>query len=734
MAHHVFISYSRRDAAQAEALEQRLRREAEVWFDRRDIPVSVPWLDEVVDAVRGASVVVLCHSDAWAASENCRLEAREADAAGKPIVVVDISGSTEACADQVLRRVRALTDDERHLTAAMVRTDQWIRSGCSGAGLLSRSEVRAFVGAEQHLGTTYELATRRLIESSRRRLRRRRALFLGGGALAAVAMLVFSVFRGAQERGQERVAVADQAFTEAAALRARSSTDVYAGLREGSTAIAGGHTEFLVRDRLGAALDIPVPDRSVVVHGAVRFAGSPAEGRAIVLDRAGRAFGITDRVTPSGRPSRGPVAPVLAVPAKDGTSRIEVTTASGALVRWLPVNGRPGPVAVSPEGHTVAVGVGADVHLLDVSSGLDRSVLRGSIGLVSALAWSTEGDRVWALEQPDRVTSWVVRHGPALVNDPAAWYVALGPSNVRGHLEAVRRDGAIDEVDLEGAPRRTRRTSASAVTAGAVDPVHGLVALGGDDRVVIASAGGGERVVTLPNCTSTGAAFSHDGSRLFVVCGEGAVFGLDPQSGAVRARATAGDERAWSVAVDARGDVFVGGAGRIFLGDAGLSHLEMIRDHDDYFSPLRSVAVADDGNTLLAVGDGTGKVGYAVSGKRDGDGHWTWTQEIFPGSQAEQARIAVLTPDGAVGAVGFADGAVRAFIPGDLVYRTWFEISGSVRGVVLSADGQSLTAATKDGEVVGMPACPACHDPSALAASARATVAHAAAMGLVGSG
>src|SRR5258708_17376683 len=46
-----------------------------LWIDRRDIPVSVPWLAEVRRGIREADLFVVCESFAWYESRACAVEA-----------------------------------------------------------------------------------------------------------------------------------------------------------------------------------------------------------------------------------------------------------------------------------------------------------------------------------------------------------------------------------------------------------------------------------------------------------------------------------------------------------------------------------------------------------------------------------------------------------------------------------------------------------------------------------
>src|SRR3954454_8311975 len=58
--HHVFVSYSRRDAEWVNHLVRWLEQAGVgVWLDQRDIPVTLPWLEEVSDAILEADLFVM---------------------------------------------------------------------------------------------------------------------------------------------------------------------------------------------------------------------------------------------------------------------------------------------------------------------------------------------------------------------------------------------------------------------------------------------------------------------------------------------------------------------------------------------------------------------------------------------------------------------------------------------------------------------------------------------------
>src|SRR5450631_3955148 len=91
MAHHLFISYNRRDGPWVNALVEALRDvPREIWIDRQELQVSVDWADEVRDAIVESVLLVVCDSPGWRGSLNCQTESAVATQYARPRVVVTV--------------------------------------------------------------------------------------------------------------------------------------------------------------------------------------------------------------------------------------------------------------------------------------------------------------------------------------------------------------------------------------------------------------------------------------------------------------------------------------------------------------------------------------------------------------------------------------------------------------------------------------------------------------------
>lgn len=89
---YVFLSYSRRDAAQVDEVAKVLGRSGvQFWVDRNGISGGDQWRTEIVSAIQGAGLVLLFLSPSSARSENVRRELDLADQAKVRVLPLAIS-------------------------------------------------------------------------------------------------------------------------------------------------------------------------------------------------------------------------------------------------------------------------------------------------------------------------------------------------------------------------------------------------------------------------------------------------------------------------------------------------------------------------------------------------------------------------------------------------------------------------------------------------------------------
>src|ERR1700733_8727194 len=91
----IFISYSRKDSAQALELAERLRLSGmHVWIDQHGIEAATSWSNEIVQAIDGAKVVIVLLSAYSIISHNVIKELSIASEAKKSILPIDIEAVT----------------------------------------------------------------------------------------------------------------------------------------------------------------------------------------------------------------------------------------------------------------------------------------------------------------------------------------------------------------------------------------------------------------------------------------------------------------------------------------------------------------------------------------------------------------------------------------------------------------------------------------------------------------
>lgn len=75
--YHIFLSYSRIDSDWVDRLHAELEsRGFEAWLDRRDLPLNLPWLNQISDAVEECALFVFCESEAASSPRRAPRNAR----------------------------------------------------------------------------------------------------------------------------------------------------------------------------------------------------------------------------------------------------------------------------------------------------------------------------------------------------------------------------------------------------------------------------------------------------------------------------------------------------------------------------------------------------------------------------------------------------------------------------------------------------------------------------------
>jgi hypothetical protein len=206
----VFLSYSRIDAPEVEALSERLKaNDVVVLMDVKEILALEEWRQRLEKMIIAADAMIFCLSPSSAGSNACRWEADIAVQFGKRIAPVVIKPLGDATPPEVISRINYLfligpaQSDVRSILSALQTDIGWVRehtrlselaTGWANAGrprgrLLQGADVRAAETWEKARTETAPAVTPLLAEyirSSRRWSNRRSYLYGAGIALFAV--------------------------------------------------------------------------------------------------------------------------------------------------------------------------------------------------------------------------------------------------------------------------------------------------------------------------------------------------------------------------------------------------------------------------------------------------------------------------------------------------------------------------------------------------------------------
>jgi WD40 repeat protein len=705
--HHAFISYARLDADFVEEVVARLQDLGrDVWIDRRDIPVSFPWVLDVREAIAAADLVVEFRSRSQAVSQACALESTAAEELGKETTGVEVdAASPETAVREITAALDSLHSEDHDRTELLVRSQTWDRQGRPRRGLPSRRLTRRLGAAARSAPRPMPALADRFLRAGRRRNRRRRIVAALGVSVIGLSIITIAALPKIEEAEEVRLDEIELSFSASRFASVETETDVYGALRAGARKIAAGSRYFPDLEPLQKALDVPVPDR-VATRG---------EGPAITQTPVGSAPVASSR--------RG-----LRAQATRRSGAVSVVRAEGELVSRLWARTRPTALAFSPDERLIAVGENDDVGVFDLESGELLQRLRGSRGIVRGLRWSRNGSRLWALAGRSRVVSWPWRTARVLLDRPGLEFVDLFASQSGSREIAITQDGRIALIS-GGRPVRVLATGAREVADAAL--FHNLVALSGDSEIVLYDTSSRrERSIPL-DCLIGGVAFSPDGKSLYTSCVNSGVHLFDTRT--LRPLSSIPVEGgALRLAPLPDGEVVVGTPqGFAFLIPQDESEPEPLVDAMRG-EALFTVVASSDGKRVLLGGLGTGKPYSAFSGWEDSGG-WHWDTLLDSGAGAGYAaRSGAFSADDRLMALGLKNGKILLRSLGkDLgIGPVWSDLPGSITGLAFNRQG-GLVVATSEGIVaVYDDPCPNCERPRALGELAESRYQHAVRSGL----
>lgn len=726
---HLFVSYSRTDQQWVLALVGALHTAGvDVWLDQRSLPVSLPWLAEVRDAIDEARAVLVCDSPRFRSSSPCASEVELAGNAGKRTISVTVGADIEQSSYEVLAAIRTVPASALAATELRVRARNWDRAGRPRGALVGWRDQRRLQSATRVVTDTETSDGRAFLRASRRRNRRR-------GALAALVGLVYFVGRGADRILPDLTNHAsgiDQKFAErvsqVADIDTVSKTDAYEALRR-AVAMEAPESE-LTTTGLREALVRPVPDDAFSLGGTPReFVGGAIEDLVRVVDEQGTIW-ARDSKAPDQRAGERWNG-TLPDPAATTGLRAEVQLDSGAvevfdgnrLIRRVFVPTGPLTLAeVSPDQQSVAVSSGGDINIISVSSGQIVRTLSGSGGEVRDLRWVADGGRLWAIAG-DRVVSWEITTAETIVLAPDTWNAAIVPSE-NGSAWLVQRDGRLRLVDLAtGEELRTSDVGAR-VLAVTVAAESFLVASDTANFVVDRATGrvGLVDPITCNSAIGRGAALA-DGKSVIVPCEDGSVLVIDLDSR--RVTRTFEVPLAAVVTVDGERVLAASSDGAVYDIDTSTGAVTLAGIADG--CRARFTTIAAQGDIVLAAGVGAGHMFCTLSTTNGGD---TWVSWLVYFADPGMARSSLVIGGGSVVVLGMDDGRVAIF-PAHNFGAVRFEfVSGGVRDMVFDEASSTLYAVTRNGELARVPLDPAAVTADWMASEAADRLTRAVELGL----
>lgn len=689
--HHAFISYSRRDAGYVERVVEELERMGhEVWIDRRDIPVSFPWLADVREAIAAADVFVEFRSPRQAASQACALESAAAAELGKETLAVAVGEQDAALAARSIASGRVAGEGDR--TELLVRARTWDRHGRPRTALPGRRPWRRLRNAANAGPRQLPAVTAAFLRAARRRNRRRRVFALLGLTVIAISIGTISTLSKVKDKETRELDRTELLFSDALFARLEAEADVYGALRRSAERVEGRSDGFIATEALQHAMNIRVPDFSRRLP-----AGESSHGLEPQDGAAARALSADGELEAVGRRVDG---------------RVDVRHPGGELVARLWTSGPTTALAFSPDGRLLAAAEGQKVGVYTVQSEVRMGWLGGGRGGVRALRWSADGSRIWALSGHSRISAWPWRAARILLDRPDLEFVKLGTEQ-DGRLVGVDVRGRL-AILAPGGPARVVATSAREVRGAAF--FGSEVALASETGVVVHDLKSGrERSWRPADCLVTDVAYSRDGRKLFVGCADTSIrvfeartarpLGSSPISnGPMRLASLPG------------GELLVGSA----RGQGVLVHADGTTEVVAEGAPggaMFAVAASQSGARALLGGLGGGGPFTLFTGAREGDG-WRWDSLLAEGGRFRAVAGAFSSDDRQM-ALGFESGKVLVRGLGAEVGAgpDWSDLPGSAKGLAFA--GGHLFVATSAGLIaVYDEPCPHCESPQGLAAAA----------------
>lgn len=726
--HHVFLSYAREDNAFVGAVAEVLKAQGvPVWIDTSDLPLSLPWLDLIRDAIQESALVVRFESAARRASKACAAEDETARSLDRPICSVLVDDDLDATVRRILDSLPTHPRD-RAVVELTVRARDWDRAGRPARQLVGRRARRKLASGRQ--ADQDSVVERSFLRACRRRSRRRTQFLALGVVLTAVAALTVRVFFGAQAQLAEQNRKLVEGLHETNVAMQQLGIDQYQDLQD--AAELGSNESAMHALRLVSTLARPTPDDAFSVGAApVGFATQPVGPAVQVHDQSGgwwtRDAADVDRR--EGEPLSSPaieapaVVPGVMVDIGAGVVTVE---RSGVLYRRVHVPRATAAAALSTDGRWLAVGTVTGVAVVDVESGRVRMVSIGAPAPVTAVTWTEDGDRIWAVAG-STIVSWPFGEAREVLDRPGEWLSAVLPSMVEGTVWVATRKGLLQQISVaDGAVVAEIDLGTMILSGSANESGSAAVLIGEESAFFVDLPSSRVTAIDLGDCSAARPAVTAAGDLAYVPCrgaeiaalrrGDTAIAGtLDPLPELGVRAVTIGPDGELVLA-DSRGALYRW---------AGAGEPQQVAG-DGCAQRVEEIAASEQGH-LYAVGVGTGRYGCALLGTPQEDGYF-WSN-LADDAGSTTALATAYTEDATAFATGYFSGIVvlrttDAIAP----ERVVLDISGNVRDMVTVGDQMYIV--TSAGILAEIDWCTSCLTNAHLARVAGERLERARALGL----
>jgi hypothetical protein len=454
----IFISYSRRDMASADALVSALEQcSFEVLIDRRDLPYGEEWQKELADFIRNSDTVVWLVSPDSVASKWCKWELGELGRLHKRLVTVkiketDIQSLPESIGNIHLFPIDGIFSIDEHFDTLVqvLNADRvWLKEGTRLAGRaqawlqkrrntslllhgVELTDAETWINRKPRMAPEISTDVLNLVLESRRASSRRQKWAVGGALVVAAISLSLAVM--AFEQRNEAL-VSQSLFLAKLSRDNTTAGDAATALLLALAALPTWKSGFdrpIVADAIRSLYYSLFSLREAAV-----FAGHEADVNTVAFhpseqilltssdDYTARTWNSrTGQLLHVLKGHRGKVTQaifsndgrLIATASDDGTAKIW-TTATGQLAQTL-VGHADKVNSVEFDGKGLRLLTSSDdgtARIWTVTDDAPSIILRGHTGAVNSASFSPDGLSILTTSSDDSAALWDSRSGKLFV-------------------------------------------------------------------------------------------------------------------------------------------------------------------------------------------------------------------------------------------------------------------------------------------------------------------------------